>query len=476
MNDGKKMKNGLLAYRTPKENKHPSTILYSFELELLAQILPFSYVRSTDLIDAYGAVRKKFGFSENRNAVYQRLHQLKERGILAHTCDKGRIGYQLISELYYYGLTTKGYRLLADADVITEAEAETYIRLRRRFKRHSLHTNTCIKLTLSLFAELKEHPLFPTFEVMKGIHHEWFKEKEQVINGQLISLHPDVLVEFENTIIAFEVDGGKQGKDVIANKRFRYNEIAKLHSQEGKQLFVVFVPIDGDLAFEYTTLCNRRMVTLKEILSEQKEKAPNLEYYVLPSREIFSFIERVANATELPTAKYKDNFLLEWRTELELNMNSLNYRITPISEEAFVINPHRMQRPLSKEFLPDYAFRFKLADKKPEHYFICAMRPGNISDFRKYQNMLHRIEAINKHERIPFDVRFIALYETEEGMRNDVLAHPSNYADVEVFGTNHTEWIQHSINVTDFTKAPLPFYELHKREQNFQRYKEGYHF
>lgn len=116
-----------------------------------------------------------------------------------------------------------------------------------------------------------------------------------------------------------------------------------------------------------------------------------------------------------------------------------------------------MQSQISREFLPDLALQFRLGNNKPKHYFICALRPGSVTDYRKYLNMLRRIQAINSHAAIPFDVRFVALHETEHEMRNDVLDYPPGITEVEVFGTNHEEWVRHSENVTDFTKAPLPF-------------------
>lgn len=472
----KKMNNGLLAYRVPKEKNAPSTLLYLFEMELLAQIIPFSYVKSVDLIDAYSTLRKKYGFSDNKNAVHQKLYRLKERGILAHYIDRGKMGYQLISECYYYGLTGKGYRLLANAGVITEEEAAELILSRKPFKRNSLHTNACIKLTLTLYADLEKNSGIPNYELTRGTRHEWFKEKGVNANGQLVTIHPDVLLEIGNNIIAFEMDGGKQREDVIASKGYRYNKVVQKHSDESKRLFVVFVPIDSDISLEYSTLRTRRIVLLKSVLADLEDKPMNVEYYAFSLRELLPFVHRIADGTELRTSAAKKEFLSNWRTELEMNMNSLNYVITPINEGDFAINPQRMRKQISQEFLPDLALQFKLGNKKAKHYFICAHRPGSVTDYRKYLNMLRRIEAINSHEAIPFDVRFIALHETENEMRHDVLDYPAGFTEVEVFGTNYEEWERHSINVTDFTKVPLPFYELHAREHGFKNYKEGYRF
>jgi hypothetical protein len=167
-----------------------------------------------------------------RNAVHQKLHRLKERGILAHYIDRGKMGHQLISELFYYGITGKGYRLLASAGVISEEEAGELILNRKQFKRHSLHTNACIRLTLSVYVNLKDNAAVPDFELTKGTRHEWFKERGLNTDGQLVSIHPDVLLEIGDNIIAFEIDGGKQREGVIANKGFRYNEVVKRYGNQ----------------------------------------------------------------------------------------------------------------------------------------------------------------------------------------------------------------------------------------------------
>jgi hypothetical protein len=112
---------------------------------------------------------------------------------------------------------------------------------------------------------------------------------------------------------------------------------------------------------------------------------------------VLPFIRRVAEGSEIRTPAAKEQFMAAWKTELELNMNSLNYLITPISEADFAINPQRMQSQISREFLPDLALQFRLGNNKPKHYFICALRPGSVTDYRKYLNMLRRIQAINSH-------------------------------------------------------------------------------
>lgn len=242
---------GRVVYPVPKGNDKIAILLYEFEVDALEQLFHHRIIRSIEFLDMLMGMRTLNGLKakDERNAVSQRVHRLKKSGVLTHHVDDTLEGYTFMYKTFFYSLSQKGIDILLQLNRITPVEAKRAIKDIRKsnYSTPTTHSIASTALATRIYIQLKQLDLNYPFKIEKGIHHEMFFSRTMPNKNNDIVI-PDLVVTIgASRIIAIEIDGGKQLKDVIADKQRRYNLLMKSEKGISKSLYIAFVPIDEDL-------------------------------------------------------------------------------------------------------------------------------------------------------------------------------------------------------------------------------------
>ncbi|MFJ7890539.1 replication-relaxation family protein [Lysinibacillus xylanilyticus] len=468
----RKDKSGRLVYRIPKGNDKISLLLYEFEVEILEQLFNHRIIRSIELLDMYLELRKLNGLQarDERNAASQRMNRLKQSGVISHHMDDSLEGYTYLYKTYFYSISQKGIEILLTLGKITSDQAKSVSREIKKytFSMPSTHALATTAIATRLYIHLRKLDLNYSFKVQKGVHHEMFFSRNAPNKNNDIVI-PDLVVTLgASRVIAIEVDGGKQLKDVIADKQRRYNLLMRSDKGNNKSLYVAFVPIDDDLLpKENKGERIQRIKYLKNSLNEFTTYPKNTHYYVLKTREIFSFVERITQHEETLSNRQLRLMLNEWLLHAELNLGKLEYTVQSFEESVVSKNP------ASNEYTPHMNLVFKKGDRRPKYYFVYIVQNGSVQSHQLYRAALSRIEAINDNEYSPHEVKLFLLYPNKRAMENDIMEHFKTF-EVDIIGSNIEEWIERTNHPEEFSEFEIPLYELSTRNLNFNIRKENY--
>lgn len=465
-------KYGRVFYRIEKGNDKNAILLYEFEVEALEQLFIHRFIRSVEFLDFLMAMRNLNGLKANdeRNAVSQRVHRLKRSGVLIHHVDETLEGYTYLYKTFFYSLSQKGVDILLQLNRITPEEAKRVKKeiSKGKYSTPGTHSIASTALALRIYVQLKQLELNYPFKVEKGIQHEMFYSRKSPNKNNDVII-PDLVVSIgASRVIAIEIDGGKQLKDVIADKQRRYNLLMKSEKGISKMLYVAFVPIDENLLpKENKGERVQRIKYLKNCFTDFPNVPKNTHYYVLKSKEVTNFVKRITENEETLTNRQIRLMLSEWLLHIDLNLAKLQYSVQSFEESEVSKNP------AVNEYTPHATLFFKQGDRRAKYYFVYVVQNGSVQSHQLYTTALGRIEAVNDHEYTPNEVRLLLLYPNKNAMETDIMEHLRRY-DVELVATNIEEWVERTNHPNQFTEDEIPLYELSTRNLNFHKRKENY--
>lgn len=468
----RKDKFGRLVYRIPKGSDKISLLLYEFEVEILEQLFNHRIIRSIELLDMYMELRKLNGLQakDERNAASQRLNRLKQSGVVSHHIDDSLEGYTYLYKTYFYSISQKGLEILLMLGKISPEQAKSVGREIKKytFSMPSIHALATTALATRLYIHLRNLDLNYSFSIQKGVHHEMFFSRNAPNKNNDIVI-PDLVVTLgSNRVIAIEIDGGKQLKDVISDKQRRYNLLMQSDKGKHKSLYVAFVPIDDDLLpKENKGERIQRIKYLKNSLNEFTTYPKNTHYYVVKTREVFNFVERIAHNEESLSNRQLRLMLNEWLLHVELNLGKMEYTVQTFDESDVSKNP------VTNEYSPHINLVFKKGERRSKYYFVYIVQNGSLQSHQLYRAALSRIEAINENDYTNHEVKLLLLYPNKLSMENDIMEHYKIF-DVDIIASNIEEWIRRTDQPEEFTEFEIPLYELSTRNLNFNIRKENY--
>lgn len=469
---------GTTIYTVPKANGYNKLLLHEFELDLLEQVVKYTYLRAVELIDYFVVIRDKNGFSNEDNVrtrqnATKRLAKIKDAGVLKSNEASEYKGHNLLYKRIFYTFTKRTLEILYSLNRLTDDELAYYtvvLEKNMRFKPPSIHSVAIAALGTRLDLQLKSKLGKDDFVISKGTTHPLFKNYTDDA-GQIF---PDLLLELPdlNKLLIFEVDGGRQLRDVIESKYFRYKKMSssnyvKKYNNE-LQAHVIFLPIDANfLTDENRSSKSHRIKYLKNCIPSFEKWGSNLNMFTIRYSAIEEFVNRTITFSE-QLSEYGLNALMnQWIFNLESTLMPLNYKVTVLTEQELL--------PQTKptDFSPDTVIKLKQVGKKEKHYFVLYINNGDIRSQQRYLETIQRLTAINESESNNLHINLLLLYATSHSRKTDVLNDLVASDDLQIFATSEEEW-RELAKAENMERVVLPLYEQNNKLLSYTLRKENY--
>ena len=469
---------GTTIYTVPKANGYNKLLLHEFELDLLEQVVKYTYLRVVELIDYFVVIRDKNGFSNEDNVrtrqnATKRLAKIKDAGVLKSNEASEYKGHNLLYKRIFYTFTKRTLEILYALNRLTDHELVYYtvvLEKTRQFKAPTTHSVAIAALGTRLDLQLKSKLGKDDFVIRKGTTHPLFKNYTDD-EGQIF---PDLLLEFpdRNKLLIFEVDGGKQLRDVIKSKYYRYKKMlssnyVKTYNSE-LQVHVIFLPIDADfLTDENRSSKSHRMKYLKNCIPNFEKWGNNLNMFTIRYSAIEEFVNRTLMFSEQLSNYGLKILMSQWLYNLESALTPLNYKVTVFTEQELL--------PQTKPtvYSPDAVIKLKQVGKKEKHYFVLSMNNGDIRSQQRYLETIQRLTAINESESNNLHINLLLLYATSHSRKTDVLNDLVASDDLQIFATSEEEW-RELAEAENMEQIVLPLYEQNNKLLSYTLRKENY--
>lgn len=458
--------------------RYKKVILHDFEMEILAQLSIYRMVNSKFVIDMYKAARERNGYAKSsRNAISQRLQKLLNAGLLnQHKRMGNSTGFIART---YYSLTERCINTLMLSKKINSGDGEQLLSF---YKRHgvtfpSVHSEAITALGLQLQQSITDQDLNSSIRLMRGSQHHLLGSTKDTDDETKNLIVPDLVVEVgKHTIVAIEVDGGRQTSGIIQGKVKRYEKFMKTLAGKRKELYVVFVPIDDNLLVEDSQRKERlrRVFNLKRLIEDEASWGENIHYYAQRAMEMSNFILRIYNRLEYRSILQEENTVQEWLFKMSTYVSNEDYLITTCEEQDLHATA------VANIYSPHAITVCKQPNKKQKIYYVYRMATGSSRNYQRLLGALEKCRAINESDSNQLKVSLLLLYWDESTMMNDVIDFSQN-SEVEVLATAFDQWdVERDrevvVNATAANAAiyDIPIYEFVRTNLAFTRRKEAY--
>ncbi|MGE7983803.1 hypothetical protein [Solibacillus sp. NPDC093137] len=469
---------GTTIYTIPKTNNHSRLLLHEFELDLLEQAVKYTYLRAVELVDYFVVIRENNGFTTDdevraRQNAAKRLIRFKEAGVLKANDASEYKGHNLLYKRIFYTFTKRTLEILYALNRLTDNELAYYtvvLEKNMRFKPPSIHSVAIAALGTRLDLQLKSKLGNDDFVISKGTTHPLFKN----YTDDADQIFPDLLLEFPdlNKLLVFEVDGGRQLRDVIESKYFRYKKMfssnyVKKYNNE-LQAHVIFLPIDANfLTDENRSSKSHRIKYLKNCIPSFEKWGSSLNMFTIRYSAIEEFVNRTITFSE-QLSEYGLNALMnQWIFNLESALMPLNYKVTVLTEQELL----PQTKPTA--FSPDTVIKLKQVGKKEKHYFVLYMNNGEIRSQQRYLETIQRLTAINESESNNLHINLLLLYGTCHSRATDALDDLVISDALQIFATSEEEW-RELATAENMEQVVLPLYEQNNKLLSYTLRKENY--
>ncbi|WP_404428017.1 replication-relaxation family protein (plasmid) [Ureibacillus chungkukjangi] len=447
--------------KLPKYNHMPSMLLYRFEIKLIEQVYMHRYMRAADIINLYTLYREEVAFEPiTRNGISKRLDRLVDSGILKRKQNESMKFNGLLFNSYFYTVGTRGLNVLVNEGLIEEVEVNRFEDIMKKITLPSVHTMATSTLANNMYMYLyQQGRINDSFKVrlLRGNAHAILGTSANATTDYKGLVVPDYVVETEYALIALEVDSGRQGKDVILNKVKRYKKFCESDYAKGKEIYVVFSPIDYSVA-KYAEEGTRvkRTHFLKTSFDTTVDWPNNLHVYATPSANVPEFVKRAVDELEVMQPILQSFMADEWIDYTKIVMKNFDCEVGTF-EEKDIKPPTSNWNPL---FTADSYMTIKYPNKRKRHYVVLRMCPGSIHSYERYKVYRARIESLNESDYSNYQVDLILLYDNLACLDADVIEYEQS-RNVEVYLTDKESWLSLAEQTrAQIKKSQLPLWEL----------------
>lgn len=408
-----------------------------------------------------------------RQNAAKRLIRFKEAGVLKANDASEYKGLNLLYKRIFYTFTKRTLEILYSLNRLTDHELAYYtvvLEKTRQFKAPTTHSVAIAALGTRLDLQLKRKLGKDDYAICKGTTHPLFKNYTDD-EGQIF---PDLLLEIPdlNKLLVFEVDGGKQLRDVIKNKYFRYQKMfssnyVKKYNNE-LQAHIIFLPIDADfLTDENRSSKSHRMKYLKNCIPSFEKWGNNLNMFTIRYSAIEEFVNLTVAFSEQLSEYGLKMLMNQWLFNLESALMPLNYKVTVLTEQELL--------PQAKPtvYSPDAVIKLKQAGKKEKHYFVLYMYNGDIRSQQRYLETYQRLRAINESESNNLQINLLLLYGSSHSRVTDALDDLVKSDALQIFATSEKEW-RELAEAENLEQVVLPLYQQNNKLLSYTLRKENY--
>lgn len=448
-------KYGKTVYKIKKAGKYAAIILHEFEIDLLEQLVKFISIPSNNVIDYFVELRALNGFDtgddlRNRNNASNRLITLKRAGLVRSKVPN-LLGAPFLYKLNIYTFSVRTLDLLLQLNRLDEQQLAYYLAVLKKTSAHHVPSPHHVAISIlgtKLDILLKKAGLDnDDYIISRGSVYPLFKNTKQTS----YTIYPDLVLYFPDfkKCIAFEIDGGKQQKDIIADKYKRYKQLAK-RMEDNQTLHVVFVPIDNNLIPDIgISLKSKRIKHLKKCIPSSKEWPKNLHLFALNSFAVMDYVGSMLICSELFSNYTAKSALKSWCSYFEKALKESNSTLKTLESNASV---------------PQIAFEYilitiKKQNEMPINYLVLYMNTGSIAD---HQNYLKVYQTLLEQNSSRFNL--ILLYKSKKSRELDTLEIAKTNNSFQIVATSLNEWQDKG---RQKHIESLPFYKQNRKTLNF---------
>lgn len=442
----KKDKDNRIIYYIPPSSKSNGIHLYEYEIVYLKQLLKYGVVRGLELNEFVSTLRGREKHSNTNAATKARLQCLRKAGLIRSFQNELQKGHKSLYQTYYSTYTKITLDVLLEIEVITQAQYDEYLKRLKYIQQDKiaavpkLHSTAIIKIGLILHVNLTETLEEGDFELVKGVHHPLFsKNLQQKLQTPLI--FPDLLLELPGKVLlAFEVDGGKQGREVILDKANRYEQFMKNEHMKDYSLRLIFMPIDNELLEEEGRKnVSARIMYIKDLFASV-ETSYSFEVYCYRFKQLHAHVKKAifdVDRYEVGRAEWFANYWIELAKK---NLDKVGYTVEPIKINDIL--PH--------SFFAGYA-PHAIAKVEHEHrynnsyYLLFFMYTGHAKSSQIFNNIQRSLKGVRQEN---LDIRILLVYPNCNHREADTLkllednfkyVHATSIEEVEQLNQNNNE-------------------------------------
>lgn len=464
----KKERNGHVVYEIPKGPRADRIQLYEYEIAILEQLLTYSYVRGIELRDFAHELRARHTGSQSRGSTGVRLQRLRDANLIKSYQADEMMGYHALYKTHYSTYTKSTLDVLFEIGTLSLEQYETNLKRLKVIQKNrqtnipKIHSIAVAALGTRLYMELTNYLNSKAFTICKGVHHPLFSIKAQEqIEG--IPIYPDLVMELPNKqLTVFEVDGGRQLREVLSDKVKKYQQLMKDESFKGYKLRVVFLPIDSDfIEGEGKGNVLTRIHYIKAIFPFYKEWETDIEIFCYRYTHLFQ---------HLRSCLYNEDIVTDKRDMLIAN-KWIEKAAAPLEKNELFIKPVSWQSVLPQSTLEGYAphamAEMSYYNKiRKTNYLVYHMRTGNVKSQQILEEIYTSLKGIMRGSEL--DLRVMLVYEKKAHRENDTIRITDKQMMVHVLATSLEEWEEGQLD-----EETLPFYEMFSKTSNYSRPKEN---
>lgn len=433
-------KNGKAVYTIKKDGRYVAIKLHEFEIDLLEQLVKFIHIRSNNVIDYFVALRALNGFDtgnelRNRNNASNRLVNLKKSGLIKSKVPD-ILGAPFLYELNIYTFSKRTLELLLQLNRLNEQQVAYYLAVLKKtssYKELSTHHVAIYMLGYQIDLLLKKEGLNNTdYVITRGSIFPLFKNTKRTT----YTIYPDLVLYIPDLkkFVAFEIDGGKQQKNIIEDKYKRYKQLAdKMDSDE--TLHVVFVPIDAHLIpNKGLGLKSLRIKHLKKCIPLSEEWTNNLHVFAMNSRAVIDYVKNMLSFYELFSKR-----------TIKLALQSFSMAFNDVLKTTdYTVKAVQLSTTISQIALDYTVLTIEKQNKIVNRYMIIYMNTGSIEDHQVYIEICNVLKNYNRQNSGRFNL--ILIYKSKSARELDTLG---------VFETN---------KLFDIVAASLDAWQIQNKE------------
>lgn len=448
-------KDGKTVYKLKKAGKYASIILHEFEIDLLEQLVKFIDIQSNNVIDYFLALRSLNGFDtgnelRNRNNASNRLITLKRAGLVRSKVPD-TLGAPFLYKLNIYTFSVRTLDLLLQLNRLDEQQLAYYLAVLKKTSAHHVPSPHHVAISIlgtKLDLLLKKAGLDnDDYIISRGSVYPLFKNTKQTS----YTIYPDLVVHIPDLkkSIAFEVDGGKQQKNIIEDKYKRYKQLTE--QMEDKQtLHVVFVPLDESLIPDIgISLKSKRIKHLKKCIPSSVEWPSNLHVFALNSWAVMDYTKSMLICSELFSNYTAKSALKSWCSYFEKALKESNSTLKILESNASVSQ-------IAFEYI---LITIKKQNEMPINYLVIYMNTGSIADHQSYLKVYQTLLEQNSSR-----FNLILLYKSKKSRELDTLEVAKTNNSFKIIATSLNEW--EDMGKQKY-KESLPFYKQNRKTLNF---------
>lgn len=448
-------KDGKTVYKIKKAGKHAAIILHEFEIDLLEQIVKFIHLQSNNVIDYFVELRVLNGFDagddlRNRNNASNRLITLKRAGLVRSKVPDV-LGAPFLYKLNIYTFSVHALDLLLKLNRLNEQQLAYYLAVLKKTSAHNMlspHNVAISVLGTKLDLLLKKAGLDnDAYIISRGSVYPLFRNTKQTS----YTIYPDLVLHIPDLkkSIAFEIDGGKQQKNIIEDKYKRYKQLAN-QMEDNQTLHVVFVPIDESLIPDIgISLKSQRIKHLKKCIPSSEEWPRNLHLFALNSFAVMDYVRSMLICSELFSSFPTKSALKSWSSYFEAALKESNYTIKTLESNVSVSQ-------ITFEYI---LITIKKQNEIPINYLVIYMNTGSIADHQSYLKVYQTLLEQNSSH-----FNLILLYKSKKSRELDTLEVTKTNNSFQIVATSLNEWQDKG---RQKHIESLPFYKQNRKTLNF---------